>query len=120
MIDFHTHLAGIVDFFDRDPDLRRAVTQVFGFPDPAQPMSTFFAAMDEVGIESCSIDCTTTHGCRVYSNERSPDRRGISADHRLRFGGPESEQAASEVERAIRGWGCAASSWTRHSGLRHR
>ena len=106
MIDFHTHLAGIVDFFDRDPDLRRAVTQVFGFPDPAQPMSTFFAAMDEVGIEQAVVlplDCTTTHGCRVYSNELVAE---IAAAYPriIGFGSvdPNLETAAAEAERAIR------------------
>lgn len=105
MIDFHTHLAGIVDFFDRDPDLRRAITDVFGFPDPAQPISTFFAAMDEAGIEQAvvlPIDCTTTHGCRMYSNELVAE---IAATHDRLIGfasvDPNLETAAADLERAI-------------------
>ena len=72
MIDIHTHLAGVVDFLERDPSLRLAVTGVFGFHDPAQPMSTYLASLDEAGIERAvvlPIDCTTAHGCRIFSNE---------------------------------------------------
>jgi hypothetical protein len=81
MIDFHTHLTGIVDFLDRDPDLSRAATQVFGFPDPAQPMTTFLAAMDEAGIDRAvvlPIDCTTFIPTSSLPRLR-PINRGSSA-----------------------------------------
>lgn len=109
MIDFHTHLTGIVDWFDRDPDLRRAVREVFGFPDPAQPISTFLAAMDEAGIDKAvvlPIDCTSAHACKIYSNELIAE---IAAEHPrlIGFGSvdPSTAGAADEVERAIRGLG---------------
>jgi predicted TIM-barrel fold metal-dependent hydrolase len=72
VIDIHTHLTGIVDFMSRDSELPRAVSGVFGYGDPAQPMSTFMAALDEAGIDRAvvlPIDCTTAHGCRVFSND---------------------------------------------------
>lgn len=109
MIDFHTHLTGIVDFYDRDPDLRRAATEVFGFPDPAQPISTFLAAMDEAGIDRAvvlPIDCTSTHGCRVYSNELIAEI-AATQPRLIGFGSvdPNLPAAAAEVDRAISGLG---------------
>jgi predicted TIM-barrel fold metal-dependent hydrolase len=111
MIDIHTHLSGIVDFLDRDPELARAVHTVFGFPDPAQPISTFFAAMDEVGIDRAvvlPIDCTTAHGCRVFSNELIAE---IVEAHPRLIGfasvDPNLPDAPRTLEHAVREYGLA-------------
>jgi predicted TIM-barrel fold metal-dependent hydrolase len=112
VIDIHTHLTGIVDFFDRDPDLPRAVRSVFGLPNPpAQPMSTFLAALDAAGIDRAvvlPIDCTTAHGCRIYSNELIAE---IVAKYPRLIGfasvDPNLDDAPQRLEQAVKSYGLA-------------
>jgi predicted TIM-barrel fold metal-dependent hydrolase len=72
VIDIHTHLTAVVDYYDRDPDLERAAKAVFGYPDPTQRLETYLSSLDDAGVERAVVlplDCTTAHGCRIYSNE---------------------------------------------------
>jgi uncharacterized protein len=111
MIDIHTHLTGIVDYLDRDPDLPRAIKTVFGTPGPSQPISTFLAALDTAGIERAvvlPIDCTSAHGCRVYSNELVAE---VVAAHPRLIGfasvDPNLEDAQATLRRAVGDLGLA-------------
>ncbi len=73
MIDFHTHPVQVAELLRDDPDLRRAVHDVFGLFMPPQPLETFLLHLDEAGIGQAvllPIDCTTAHGCTVVSNEQ--------------------------------------------------
>jgi predicted TIM-barrel fold metal-dependent hydrolase len=73
VIDIHTHPVQIAELHDEDPDLERAVRDVFGFFVKPQPFATYLAQLDEAGIERAvvlPIDCTSAHGCCVVSNEQ--------------------------------------------------
>lgn len=72
MIDIHTHPVQVAELLDRDPDLPRAVRDVFGLFMPPQPLRTYELHLDEAGTDQAvvlPIDCTTAHGAKVVSNE---------------------------------------------------
>ncbi len=105
MIDFHTHLTAVQGDWPPDPELNRACEEIFGMG-PFQPMKTFLAAMDEAGIDQSvvlPIDCTTAHGCKIFSNEQIAS---IVADQPRLIGfasvDPNRRQAPSELEYAVR------------------
>ncbi|PKQ23543.1 MAG: amidohydrolase [Actinobacteria bacterium HGW-Actinobacteria-5] len=108
MIDFHTHLTAVQGDWPPDPELNRACEEVFGMG-PFQPMKTFLAAMDEAGITQSvvlPIDCTTAHGCKVFSNEQIA---AIVAEQPRLIGfasvDPNRPQAAGDLEHAVRDLG---------------
>jgi len=73
VIDIHTHPVQVEELLNRDPELTRAVRDVFGLTMPPQPLETFLLQMDEAGVERAvllPIDCTTAHGCTIVSNEQ--------------------------------------------------
>jgi uncharacterized protein len=73
MIDFHTHPVMIKELIDSDAALDRNIHTVFGFYFPPQPLECFLLEMDEAGVETAvllPVDCTTSHGCRIVSNEQ--------------------------------------------------
>lgn len=104
MIDFHTHLTAIKGDWAPDPDLDRACRDIFGMG-PIQPMKTFLAAMDEAGVDQSVIlplDCTTAHGCKVFSNEQIAT--AVSNQPRLiGFASvdPNRAEAPAELEHAV-------------------
>jgi predicted TIM-barrel fold metal-dependent hydrolase len=109
MIDFHTHPVMIRELRERDPQLERAVREVFQLHFPAQPLSLFLAEMDEAGVHQAvllPVDCTTAHGCRIVSNEQVAE---LCAGN-PRFLGfasvdPAAKDAPRQLERAVRGLG---------------
>lgn len=109
MIDFHTHPVMIRELVESDPDLPRAVRDVFQLYFPSQPLEVFLAEMDEAGIERAvllPLDCTTAHGCRIVTNEQVAELAGKNP----RFIGfasvdPGEKNAASRLEKAVRGLG---------------
>jgi predicted TIM-barrel fold metal-dependent hydrolase len=73
VIDIHTHPVQIAELHDADPALEHAVKHVFGLFVKPQPLATYFAQLDEAGIERAvvlPIDCTTAHGCTIVSNDQ--------------------------------------------------
>jgi uncharacterized protein len=73
VIDIHTHPVQIAELLDTDPDLPRAVRDVFGLFMPPQPLRTYELHLDEAGTDQAvvlPIDCTTAHGATVVSNEQ--------------------------------------------------
>ena len=109
MIDFHTHPVMIRELRRDDPDLERAVREVFQLHFPAQPLELFLAEMDAAGVQQAvllPIDCTSAHGCRIVTNEQVAELAGANP----RFLGfasvdPSSKDAPKQLERAIRGLG---------------
>jgi len=109
MIDFHTHPVMIRELRRDDPDLERAVREVFQLHFPAQPLELFLAEMDAAGVQQAvllPIDCTSAHGCRIVTNEQVAELAGANP----RFLGfasvdPSSKNAPKQLERAIRGLG---------------
>jgi len=106
MIDFHTHPVMIKELVDSDPELARAVRDVFGLYMPPQPLVTFLDEMTEAGVDRAvllPLDCTTAHNCRIVSNEAVAE---LAAKH-PRFIGfasvdPGARNAPKELERAVR------------------
>ena len=81
MIDFHTHPVMIRELRQEDPQLERAVREVFQLHFPAQPLSLFLAEMDEAGVQQAvllPLDCTTAHGCRIVTNEQVAELCGAN------------------------------------------
>ena len=73
LIDIHTHPVQIAELYPDDENLERAVKDVFGLYMEPQPIETYFAQLDEAGIDKAvllPIDCTSAHGCRVVSNQQ--------------------------------------------------
>lgn len=109
MIDFHTHPVMIRELRRDDPDLERAVREVFQLHFPAQPLEVFLAEMDAAGVQQAvllPVDCTSAHGCRIVTNEQVAELAGANP----RFLGfasvdPSSKDAPKQLERAIRGLG---------------
>lgn len=109
MIDFHTHPVQVADLLADDPDLQRAVHDVFGLFMPPQPLETFLLHLDEAGIEHAvllPIDCSSAHGCTVVSNaqvaglvERCPRFVGFASVD------PSLPDAADTLEHAVRAYG---------------
>jgi uncharacterized protein len=109
MIDFHTHPVMIRELRQKDPQLERAVHEVFQLHFPAQPLELFLAEMDEAGVEQAvllPVDCTTAHGCRIVTNEQVAELAAANP----RFLGfasvdPAARDAPKQLERAVRGLG---------------
>lgn len=73
LIDIHTHPVQIAELYADDKNLERAVRDVFGLYMEPQPIETYFAQLDEAGIDKAvllPIDCTSAYGCRVVSNQQ--------------------------------------------------
>lgn len=109
MIDIHTHPVQVAELVQDDPDLARAIRDVFGFYVKPQPLATFLYQLDEAGIDQAvllPLDCTTEHGCKIVSNEQI----ARLTDANARFIGfasvdPRDPAAPRMLEQAIRGYG---------------
>ena len=106
MIDVHTHPVMIKELVENDPELERAIHEVFGFFFPPQPLKGFLLEMDEAGVDQAvllPIDCTSAHGCKIVSNEQVADL----AQNNPRLIGfasvdPCQQGALKELERAVK------------------
>ncbi len=108
MIDFHTHPVMIRELRQQDPQLERAVREVFQLHFPAQPLEVFLAEMDAAGVEQAvllPVDCTTAHGCRIVTNEQVAELCGSNRFIGFASVDPAVKDAPRQLERAIRGLG---------------
>jgi predicted TIM-barrel fold metal-dependent hydrolase len=104
MIDFHTHPVMIRELRLEDPQLERAVREVFQLHFPAQPLELFLAEMDAAGVQQAvpAVDCTTALAAHC-DNEQVAELCGANP----RFLGfasvdPSTKDAPRQLERAIR------------------
>ena len=73
MIDFHTYPVIVKEILQYDELTLNNIKEVFGLKSGLQPMETFLLQMDAAGIDKCvilPIDCTTSRGCKIFSNEQ--------------------------------------------------
>jgi predicted TIM-barrel fold metal-dependent hydrolase len=109
LIDFHTHPVLIKEIVERSEELKRAIREVFNLQNALQPLETFKRQMKIAGIEKSvllPIDCTTAHGCKIFSNEQISDLVS-SNDSFIGFASvdPLKEDAADDLDNAISGLG---------------
>jgi uncharacterized protein len=72
MIDFHTQPIMIKELMETEPSLESNIHNILGFFFPPQSLSVFLHEMDAAGINQSvllPIDCSSTHGCKIPSNE---------------------------------------------------
>jgi len=105
MIDFHTHPVLIKEFLEQEPSLVEVTREVFMIRNNPQPLETFFLQMDVAGIDKAvllPIDCTTTRGCKIFSNEQIAELCSRS-DRFIGFASvdPHKKQAVKELEYSI-------------------
>jgi predicted TIM-barrel fold metal-dependent hydrolase len=106
MIDIHTHPFVIEELVRDDPGLERAIHDVFGLYITPQPLDSFLLQMDVAEIDQAvllPIDCTSTFGCCVVTNEQV----AFLAERSPRFIGfasvdPHRKDAISILERSIK------------------
>lgn len=109
IIDFHTHPFMIQELINDDPNLERAVKDVFGLLFPAQPLEIFIKEMDAAGVDRSvllPIDCTSAFGCKIVSNKAVSQL----CKNNPRFIGfasvdPHLESAVEELETAVNNYG---------------
>ena len=106
MIDFHTHPILVKELVGSDEALLKAVRDVFKMGSSLQPLETFLLQMDAAGIEKAvllPIDCSTTKGCRILSNE---DIVKLCKENERFIGfasvDPHKENAPQELDYAIK------------------
>jgi predicted TIM-barrel fold metal-dependent hydrolase len=109
VIDIHTHPVQIAELLDGDPDLHRAVHDVFGLFIAPQPLRTYELHLDEAGIDKAvvlPIDCTTAHGLKVVSNEQVV-RLMEMTDRVIGFASvdPREADAPAKLEKAVKEYG---------------
>jgi predicted TIM-barrel fold metal-dependent hydrolase len=95
---------------DEDEDMSRKVREVFDLQNRPQPLETFFLQMDVSGIEKSvllPIDCTTSRGCKIYSNEQISKLVGMGNGRFIGFASvdPHSKTAPDDLELAIKDLG---------------
>jgi len=109
IIDFHTHPMMIKELQENNPDLSRAVQEVFGLKFPAQPLSLFLLEMKEAQVERVvllPLDCTTRHHCIIVSNEQVAELCDKHPEF-IGFASVDPGDAAAEkkLEYAVKGLG---------------
>lgn len=105
MIDFHTHPVLVREIVGRDEALLRVVREVFKIGNTLQPLETFHLQMDAAGIEKAvllPIDCSTSKGCQIFSNEQIADLCEMSGRF-IGFGSvdPHNKAVTDDLERAV-------------------
>ncbi|MGQ9457263.1 MAG: amidohydrolase family protein [Anaerolineae bacterium] len=104
-IDFHTHPVLVREMVERHPELERAAREVFYIGNVFQPLETFFLELDVAGLERAvllPIDCTTTRGMPIYTNEQIAELCALS-DRFVGFASvdPHDPNHVRELERAV-------------------
>jgi len=107
VIDVHTHPVLVEETMEKDPDMLRVVREVFGLGNRPQPLRTFLLHMEVAGVDKSvllPIDCTTTRGAKIYSNEQIAELVEAAPDKFIGFASvdPHSGTAPQELERAVK------------------
>jgi predicted TIM-barrel fold metal-dependent hydrolase len=105
LIDFHTHPVLIKEIVDGSEELKHAIRKVFNLQNALQPLETFKRQMKVAGIDKSvllPIDCSTAHGCKIFSNKQISDLVS-SSDFFIGFASvdPLREDAAENLGIAI-------------------
>lgn len=108
-IDFHTHPVLVREMVQRYPELERAAREVFHIGNVFQPLETFLLELDVAGLERAvllPINCTTTRGIPVYSNDQIAELCSLSG-RLVGFASvdPHDPNHVRELERAVRDLG---------------
>lgn len=109
MIDFHTHPVLIREMIERHPELERAAREIFFIGNNFQPLETFLLELEVSGLERAvllPIDCTTTRGAPIYTNEQVAELCAMSGCF-IGFASvdPHQPEAVQKLEQAVRGLG---------------
>jgi len=112
MIDVHTHPVLVEETMKRDKQMLRVTKEVFGLHNRPQPLETFLLQMDVAGVDKSvllPIDCTTSRGCRIYSNQQIAELVDRAKDRFIGFASvdPHSKAAPDDLERAVKDLGLA-------------
>jgi predicted TIM-barrel fold metal-dependent hydrolase len=105
MIDFHTHPVLVREMIERHPELERAAREIFFIGNNFQPLETFLLELDVSDLDRAvllPIDCTSTRGAPIWSNEQIAELCQMSE----RFIGfasvdPHQPDAPAKLKRAI-------------------
>jgi predicted TIM-barrel fold metal-dependent hydrolase len=105
LIDFHTHPVLIKEIVEGSEELKHAIRKVFNLQNALQPLETFKRQMKVAGIDKSvllPIDCSTAHGCKIFSNEQISDLVSKN-DFFIGFASvdPLKEEAADELASAV-------------------
>jgi predicted TIM-barrel fold metal-dependent hydrolase len=92
---------------DKDEDMLRVVREVFDLQNRPQPLETFFHQMDVSGVDRSvllPIDCTTSRGAKIYSNEQIAELVELGEGRFIGFASvdPHCETAVKDLERAVK------------------
>jgi len=109
MIDFHTHPVLVREMIERHPELERAARQIFFISNNFQPLETFLLELEVSGLARAvllPIDCTTTRGAPIYTNERVAELCAMSGCF-IGFASvdPHQPETVQKLEQAVRGLG---------------
>jgi predicted TIM-barrel fold metal-dependent hydrolase len=110
LIDVHTHPVLVQEIMEKDKDMLRVVKEVFDLQNRPQPLETFILQMEVSGVDRSvllPIDCTTSRGCKVYSNEQIAELVSLAEGKFMGFASvdPHSGSAPDDLEGAIRDLG---------------
>ncbi len=107
MIDIHTHPVLVEETMKKDKQMLRVTKEVFGLHNRPQPLETFLLQMDVAGIRKSvllPIDCTTSRGCRIYSNQQIAELVDRAKDRFAGFASvdPHSKSAPDDLDAAVK------------------
>lgn len=110
MIDVHTHPVLVQEMMEKDKEMIRVTKEVFGLHNRPQPLETFLLQMEVSGVDRSvllPIDCTTSRGCKIFSNEQIAELVQMAGGEFIGFASvdPHSSDAPRELEGAIRDLG---------------
>jgi hypothetical protein len=110
LIDVHTHPVLVEEIMEKDDQMLRVVRGVFGLGNRAQPLETFLLHMEDAGIDVSvihPIDCTSTRGAKIYSNEQIAELVDMAGGKFIGFASvdPHSDRAGEDLEGVVRDLG---------------
>ncbi|APZ35387.1 hypothetical protein BOH66_14885 [Microbacterium aurum] len=112
VIDFRTYPVQTEEFFERSPEARAAVRDVFGFYCATQPLTTLIHQLDEAGVDQTvlsTLDCTSAHGTVIARNESIAELVEQGNGRLLGFASvdPSAADAAERLRTAVEQLGLA-------------
>jgi len=110
MIDVHTHPVLVEETMKKDKQMLKVTKEVFGLHNRPQPLETFLLQMDVAGVDKSvllPIDCTTSRGSRIYSNQQIAELVDRAKGRFIGFASvdPHSKTAPDDLEKAVKDLG---------------